>query len=74
MNTPIKSVRIHDELWDWANRKSAGLGWNSVSRLIRTMMCEHAINDLPPDVIARILNDNTDMDKLAEAANHDRRT
>ena len=72
MNTPIKSLRIHDELWEWAARKSAGIGWDSRSRLIRTMICEHARNDLAPEVIERILNDNTDMDRLAEDATNDR--
>ena len=54
MNTPVRSLRIPDELWDWLKRRADGLDTNR-SHIVVTTLSEMARNDISPERLHQLI-------------------
>jgi hypothetical protein len=54
VNTPVRSLRIPDELWDWLKKRGDALGTNRSHILVSTLS-EMARHDIAPDKLHQLI-------------------
>lgn len=55
VNTPVRSLRIPDELWDWLKKRGDALGTNRSHILVSTLS-EMARHDISPEKLNALIS------------------